>query len=575
MKTSTFLVRGIGVSFVLSALVMHGCGGDDDGNSAAGGTGGGSSGSSGKGGKGGKGGEGGEGGEGARGGTGGGAGEAGGGTSGGAGEAGGDGASNARLSVDLSFTSLLPNEQEFLVVLATADNGSDETATVTSADETIATATIVGTTLVIQAGTELGETVLTVESASGLEKTVTVLVSDPRALKIGDDLLVAWVSDFDLLYQDGGSGASLDGSYWAPRLSNGFFALGHHGQVGYADPSGTAAMLVVKPLSEDALAIPTDLAWIWDDAGSGGDWDGSFWKPVCPTNYQALGTVAAMASWTKPPLDVVRCVRSDLVEPGALGAALWNDLGSGANNDFASWSIAVAPGSESAGTVPLVSGSFVGANVYTAPASDPTANILRLGIPIVREIELERAFPSLDSLLPPEETTPVEVGRAVLIPFIAVADPARTLDYKVSTSPFYRLERDVYYRRLVHQYNQTSVDQTISHTVTTGVTREDTEEFSITTGISISVEGGVSFIVDATATVTVSLELGYSSSTTIGEFREESVTKDVVVPPRTAAALWQLIHRFTLKRRNGNTWETVGAPWEVGVNSFVVDQYPD
>ena len=71
------------------------------------------------------------------------------------------------------------------------------------------------------------------------------------------------------------------------------------------------------------------------------------------------------------------------------------------------------------------------------------------------------------------------------------------------------------------------------------------------------------------------LELGYSSSTTIGEFREESVTKDIVVPPHTAAALWQLIHRFTLKRRNRNTWETVGAPWEVGVNSFVVDQYPD
>jgi hypothetical protein len=555
MKTSTFLVRSIGTSFVLSALITYGCGGEDS-NSPGGGKGGGSSGSSG------------EGGEGATGGT-----RAG--TGGGAGGEGGGGATRARLSVALSFTSLLPEEQEFLVVFAKADDGSDETASATSADESIATATLVGSTLVIQAGTELGETVVTVESASGLRKTVSVLVSDPRALKIGDDLLVAWISDFDLLYQDGGSGASIDGSYWAPRLSNGFLALGHYGQTGYADPSGTAAMLVVKALSDDALAIPTDLTWIWDDAGSGGDWDGSFWKPVCPTNYQALGTVAAMASWTKPPLDVVRCVRSDLVEPGALGGALWNDLGSGANNDFASWSIAVAPGSESAGTVPLVSGSFVGANVYTAPASDPTANILRLGIPIVREIELERAFPTLESLLPPEETTPVEVGRAVLIPFIAVADPARNLDYKVNTSPFYRLERDVYYRRLVHQYNQTSVDQTISHSVTTGVSREDTEEVSITTGISVSVEGGVSFIVDATATVTVSLELGYSSSTTIGEFREESVTKDIVVPPHTAAALWQLIHRFTLKRRNGNTWETVGAPWEVGVNSFVVDQYPD
>jgi hypothetical protein len=89
------------------------------------------------------------------------------------------------------------------------------------------------------------------------------------------------------------------------------------------------------------------------------------------------------------------------------------------------------------------------------------------------------------------------------------------------------------------------------------------------------VEGGVSFLASATTSVTVSLELGYSTSTTVGEFRQESLTKDVVIPPMSAGALWQLQHRFTLKRRNENTWETVGTPWEIGVNSFVVDTYPD
>ena len=86
---------------------------------------------------------------------------------------------------------------------------------------------------------------------------------------------------------------------------------------------------------------------------------------------------------------------------------------------------------------------------------------------------------------------------------------------------------------------------------------------------------GVSFGVNASTTVTMSIELGYSSATSVGEFKQESLTKDVTIPPESSAALWQLIHRFTLKRRNGNLWETVGTPWEIGVNSFVVDAYPD
>jgi Insecticidal Crystal Toxin, P42/Vacuolar protein sorting-associated protein 62 len=480
----------------------------------------------------------------------------------------------ALLNVDMSFTSLLPGEQEFLTVHAVADDGSNDTATASSADHSVATASLTGETLVITAGAELGETTVTVKSGAGLTKTVDVLVSNPRALKIGNDLLVAYVDDYDLLYNDAGSGADLDGSFWSPQVANGFYAVGHLDRVGHDDPSGQMAMIVVKPLVDDAVAAPTDYTYIWDDSGSGASMDGSFWKPVCPTNYSALGTVGAVDSHAKPPLDAIRCVRSDLVEPAAIGDPLWNDGGSGADDDFGSWGITVPPDSDSEGTVPLVSGSFVGSSGYTKPTSDPAANMLRITVPIVREVDESKAFPRLTSLLPPDETTPVQTGRAVLIPFTAVNDDARDFDYKVKTSPFYQLDRDVYYRLLVDQYNETDVAQEIDHDVTSGVSMEQTQEFSITTGISVSVTGGVNFIADATATVTVSLELGYSSSTTIGEFTQQSVTKDITIPPHSAIALWQLIDRFTLKRRNGNVWETVGTPWEIGVDSFVVDQYP-
>jgi hypothetical protein len=333
---------------------------------------------------------------------------------------------------------------------------------------------------------------------------------------------------------------------------------------------------VVKALQADALAIPTDFTQIWNDNNSGASMNGSFWRPVCPANYKALGHVGAENSWDKPPLDVIRCVRMDLVEIAAVGGQIWNDRSSGASLNFSAWSVMIPPGVPSIGTMPIAPGTFVGAGDWNQPSSDAAANMVRLDIPIVREVDLGNAFPKLESLLPPEETTPVQLGRSILIPFTNVADPARTLGYKVDTSPFYRLDRDVYYRRLLHQYNSTDLEQPISHAVTTGVSMERSEEFSITTGISVTVSGGVNFGVgSAGSEVTVSLELGYTTSTTLGEFREETISKDVVVPPHSSAALWQLIHRFTLKRRNGSAWETVGTPWEIGVNSFVVDSYPD
>ncbi len=587
MKANTRLVARLGATALVTLVLGFGCGGGDDAAPAAsGGTSqagkGGGAGSSARAGRGAAGdGQagagaalGGGGGEGGMNGTvaGGGAnaGEAGG-ESGAAGSGRGD---SALLNLDMSFTSLLPNEQEFLAVHAVASDGGRDDASAKSADAEIATASISGETLVITAGTKLGETSVTVKSGAGLTKTVDVLVSDPRALKIKNDLLVAFVDAYDLLYSDVGSGADLDGSFWSPQLAHGFYAVGHVDRADHNDPSGNESMLVVKPLVDDAVAVPTDFTYIWDDSGSGGDMDGSFWKPVCPTNYVALGSVAAANSHAKPPLDVIRCVRRDLAEPAAVGDPLWSDGGSGADNDFGSWSIAVPPGSGSEGTVPLVSGSFVGAGGYSKPTSDAAANMLRLVVPIVRQIDESKAYPRLTSILPPDDTTPLQTGRAVLIPFMAVTDDVRDLDYKVQKSPFYRLDRDVYYRLLVHQYNETDVAQSIQHDVTSGVSKEQTDEFSLTTGISISVSGGVNFIADAETSVTVSIELGYSTSTTVGEFTQSSVTKNVTIPAHSAAALWQLIDRFTLKRRNGNVWETVGSPWEIGVDSFVVDQYP-
>ncbi|KAL6882932.1 hypothetical protein HDV57DRAFT_465618 [Trichoderma longibrachiatum] len=71
---------------------------------------------------------------------------------------------------------------------------------------------------------------------------------------------------------------------------------------------------------------------IWKDEGSGADRDGSFWRPVAPAGYVALGDVASGAGWdAAPSVDDVWCVRGDLVTRGGFRPeSAWDDKGSGA-----------------------------------------------------------------------------------------------------------------------------------------------------------------------------------------------------------------------------------------------------
>ncbi len=54
---------------------------------------------------------------------------------------------------------------------------------------------------------------------------------------------------FELVWNDGGSGARQDGSFYRPIRPAGYFALGHYGQGDYAAPDGTVA--VARELSRE------------------------------------------------------------------------------------------------------------------------------------------------------------------------------------------------------------------------------------------------------------------------------------------------------------------------------------
>ena len=56
----------------------------------------------------------------------------------------------------------------------------------------------------------------------------------------------------------------------------------YHSKPGYG--------LVAKAAKDTtALKAPTSYRLIWDDKGSGANWDGAFWQPLCPSGYVGLG----------------------------------------------------------------------------------------------------------------------------------------------------------------------------------------------------------------------------------------------------------------------------------------------
>eukprot|EP00918_Siedleckia_nematoides_P062106 GHVU01135478.1.p1 GENE.GHVU01135478.1~~GHVU01135478.1.p1 ORF type:complete len:585 (+),score=34.59 GHVU01135478.1:41-1795(+) len=138
-------------------------------------------------------------------------------------------------------------------------------------------------------------------------------------------------SSVDMIWYDRGSGARRDFSCWRPKGPAGTFSLGDMPQSNYNRPRG----LVARELEEGALRPPSYYRQRWTDRGSGANWDGAFWEPICPNGYVALGHVCTRG-YNQPSTNDMRCVRYDLVSRGRW-VYVWNDRGSGARQDGAAY----------------------------------------------------------------------------------------------------------------------------------------------------------------------------------------------------------------------------------------------
>jgi len=223
----------------------------------------------------------------------------------------------------------------------------------------------------------------------------------------------------------------------------------------------------------------------------------------------------------------------------------------------------------------LESGTFIFRYGDAEPVG-PLVNVLNVRLPMLAAAPPQEYVPSLSSFDVPSDGVVPKMARCMLVPCRIIRDGEHNEPWRIANSPFYRLERQVFYKYINHYDNsQGSLPQSFHWEISYGMNTTQSQRVWSETGVELSSGAGVSIYgASVQVTATVSTSFGYETLNSITELESNTLTIDVNVPPHKAAALWQRYNRYVLYRHHGTQLEPVSA-WECGINSYVMDEYPD
>lgn len=121
-----------------------------------------------------------------------------------------------------------------------------------------------------------------------------------------------------------------------PFFTLGDIAVNHYRNINHANV--VAVVSDANKVDGTALRAPVDYQLVWQDEGTGALSNASIWRPLPPEGYVAMGLVYGV-DYDKPSRHAVRCVREDLVMAAQAGELIWDDKGSGAASDLSLWSV--------------------------------------------------------------------------------------------------------------------------------------------------------------------------------------------------------------------------------------------
>jgi len=360
------------------------------------------------------------------------------------------------------------------------------------------------------------------------------------------DLLISFTTEFDLLWNDKGSGALKSASFWRPNTSadalNTFSSLGDVVFEGYRTINNRKVVAVVSEADKvngTALRAPTDFKLVWQNSGKKVRSEVSVWRPIPPEGYVTMGMVCCVG-YDKPSVTTVRCVRADLVVDAYIGNPIWNDKGSGSRMDFSTWDVH-SPEAEP-GEAYIAPGTFFGNGSFARPSFGARPYALRM------ELALQQnPLPA-----PAEVQEPAQHPANVCdLPWFAVKDSNLTPIEQLQSTPTYRLERSDRYLSVGVGHNTTAEGKTFNWTARRGENGDDSIDFTAITGIDFSGEWS-SIALPLSFSANLDKLFTHTSQSAKGWGSSASLEVAAYVPANQTVAAHLIRSEYRLLRQDGS-----------------------
>jgi len=389
------------------------------------------------------------------------------------------------------------------------------------------------------------------------------------------DLEITFVTNFTKVWTDVNSGATWNGGFFRPNLSNmaNFHSLGDLSVRSHSYAGQVIAVVRDMSDSGNILKAPLSYTKVWDDVNSGASQDGSVWRANPPAGYVAMGLVAS-GNHSAPPINAMRCIKEEYVIKGIVSKEIWNDKSSGASKNFSSWGIEapqISRDSLGKAKIYLSANTFIGHGSYSKP-TDANANLYALILPIKEELPADTVFPKLpvlNSFNQPTQYSNNGTVATTYLPWFSVNDPQLSTADKITKSPTYRMVRESRYKNINFTHNQGAETVTMNWSASYGTSASTTTSYAQTTGIEMSV--GFSGY-GISASVTLSKSFTHTTENSQNWSQETTTSIDVPVPVNTATAAYLLESTYKLYREDGTI---VGTQLDHRPNgSFYITSFP-
>lgn len=307
---------------------------------------------------------------------------------------------------------------------------------------------------------------------------------------------------------------------------------------------GGVMLLAPTDADPSALAHPTGFNWILDDHGSGNAHDITYWQPVAPSGYTALGMAFGASA---PDPNNYWCVRNDLIQ-AVTTYNIWNDSGQGWSHDG---NVNAPCFSTPQQTVPegqMLLIPRVCLSDESPGAVTPWALVVSAAqLPVTPFLPPD---PPNDPSIVSGATTTYGLGDVFIVPYTAVAGDA-SFPQQAQASPFYFVAAESYWLCTASMSTPAGGSQTI--TVSVGVSQTKSTTFQQTTTMSVSAEFGAKFG-DFSSKISATYTQSFQLTTAQSQTNQTQVTTQVTlqIPKQPTTWFWSRQTQIAVFRTGGS-----------------------